>query len=53
MAAGTDGLALFSSVAIAHGANITDIKMKRKKETATIIGLYRTAKHLTKSTEET
>jgi len=31
MAAGNDGLALFSSVTNAQEAKITDIKMKRKK----------------------
>jgi len=37
MAAGKDGLALFSSVTIAHEAKITGTKMKREKqETATI-----------------
>jgi len=38
MAAGKDGLALFSSVTIAHEAKITDIKRKKEKkqETTTI-----------------
>jgi len=39
MAAGKDGLALFSSVTIAYEAKITDKKMKKrnkKQETATI-----------------
>jgi len=48
MAAGKNGLALFSSVTVAHKTKITDIKMKKTGNSN-----YKTIKHLTTLTEET